>query len=79
MNNKYNLTQICKLLEKIFNAGFNNEKDILSIKLDDLPKISDLTSLEINIIKELKKANKNKKVIAFLNGNKREGGKNEEI
>lgn len=33
--NKYNLSQITKVLEKIFKAGFKTEKDILNIKLDE--------------------------------------------
>ena len=30
-----NLNQITKVLEKIFKAGFNTEKDILAKQLDD--------------------------------------------
>ncbi len=67
---EYNLNNICKLLDKLFNAGFNSEKAILMISLDDLTKITDITSLEITIILDLKKAIKNKKMIDFLNGNK---------
>ena len=29
--NKYNLSQITKVLEKIFKAGFKTEKDILMV------------------------------------------------
>lgn len=68
MKNKYNLSNITKTLENLFNAGFNTEKSILSIKLEDLEKIKDITSLEITIIIDLKKAIKNKKMIAFLSG-----------
>ena len=54
------------LLEKIFKAGFIDEKSILSIQLEDLEKISDISSLDITIIIELKKAIKNRKLITFL-------------
>ena len=63
-----NLNQITKLLEKVFKAGFTTEKDILNIQLDDLVKINDITGNEIMIIIELKKAIRNKRIIAFLNG-----------
>ena len=71
--------QITKVLEKVFKAGFKTEKDILSIQLDDLVKISDISGPEIMIIIELKKAIKNRNLIAFLSGvnEKKEGKINE--
>ena len=68
---KYNFNNITKLLDKIFKAGFNTEKDILSIELKDLSKLPDLTSTDIIILLDLKQAIKNKKIIAFLNGKER--------
>ena len=35
MDNKYNLNQITKALEKLFEAGFNSDKKILAMKLED--------------------------------------------
>ena len=69
MKEKYNLNQITKTLDKLFKARFVDEKSILAIKLDDLEKIQDVTSVEITIIIELKRAIKNKKIIAFLSCN----------
>lgn len=66
MKGKYNLSQITKTLDKLFTAGFVDEKSILSIQLDDLEKIQDISSIEITIIIDLKRAIKNKKIIAFL-------------
>ena len=63
---KYNLTNITKLLERIFNVGFTDEKSILAIQLEDLEKIPDITPMDIKIILDLKKAIKSKKMIAFL-------------
>jgi len=63
-----NLNQITKVLEKIFRAGFTTEKDILAIQLDDLVRVPDINGNEIMIIIELKKAIKNRKLIAFLSG-----------
>ena len=63
---KYNFNQVTKLLEKIFKAGFTDEKSILAIQLEDLGKIPDISSSDITIIIELKKAIKTKRIIAFL-------------
>ena len=77
--NKYNLSQITKVLEKIFKAGFKNEKDILNIKLDDLTRIQDVNCNEIIILLDLKKAIKNRQIIAFLsNSEETKGGKENE-
>lgn len=63
---KYNFNQVTKLLEKLFKAGYTDEKNILAIQLDDLEKIPDISSTDITIIIELKKAIKTRKIIAFL-------------
>ena len=77
--NKYNLSQITKVLEKIFKAGFKTEKDILNIKLDDLTRILDVNGNEIIILLDLKKAIKNRQIIAFLsNSDETKGGKENE-
>ena len=77
--NKYNLSQITKVLEKIFKAGFKTEKDILNIKLDDLTRIQDINGNEIIILLDLKKAIKNRQIIAFLSNSKEtKGGKENE-
>ncbi len=77
--NKYNLSQITKVLEKIFKAGFKTEKDILNIKLDDLTRIQDINGKEKIILLDLKKAIKNRQIIAFLsNSDETKGGKENE-
>lgn len=77
--NKYNLSQITKVLEKIFKAGFKTEKDILNIKLDDLTRIQDINGNEIIILLDLKKAIKSRQIIAFLsNSDETKGGKENE-
>ena len=65
---KYNINQIAKTLDKIFTEGFNTEKKILSMMMEDLQRVPDLTSIEMNIIIDLKKAIKSKQIIAFLSG-----------
>lgn len=73
METKYNLSQIIKSLEKLFEAGFNTDKKILALKLEDLLKIPNLQNNEPMIIIEFKSAVKNKKIIEFLSGYKEKG------
>lgn len=72
MNDKNNLMQITRTLEKLFKAGFNTEKKILAMKMEDLEKIDNLQSNEALVIIEFKKAVKNKEIITFLSGFKEE-------
>lgn len=65
---KYNISQKAKTLEKLFNAGFNTEKKILSMKMEDLLQIKDITSVEMYIIIQYKEAIKTKSITAFLSG-----------
>lgn len=66
--NKYNMNQISKTLEKLFKAGFDTEKKITAIQIEDLQKIQEITSVEMNIIIDFKKAIKSKKIVAFFSG-----------
>ena len=49
------MNQISKTLDKLFSAGFNTEKKITSMQMEDLLKIQDITSAEMNIIIEFNK------------------------
>ena len=73
MDNKYNIGQITKTLEKLFNAGFNTDKKILAMKLEDLEKLNNLTSSEMMIIIDFKRAIRNRQIISFLSGYKEKG------
>ncbi len=73
METKYNYSQITKTLEKLFEAGFNTDKKILALRLEDLIKIPNLQNNETMIIIEFKNAVKNKKIIEFLSGYKEKG------
>lgn len=66
MERRYNLMQITKTLEKIFKAGFTDDKSILAIKLEDIVRMEDMSSTDLNILMDLKSAIKEKKVIKFL-------------
>lgn len=73
METKYNFSQITKTLEKLFVAGFNTEKKILAMKMEDLEKIPNLGANETLVIIDFKRAIKNRNVIAFLSGYKEKG------
>ena len=63
---KYTLPQLTKTFDKLFSAGFKDEKSILSLKLEDLEKIQDFSMVDVNIIINLKKAIKTKQMLKFL-------------
>ena len=65
---KYNVITIAKTLDKLFGIGFNNDKSILAMTMEDLQKLPELTPADMNIIIELKKAVKTKQIIRFLSG-----------
>lgn len=64
-----NLNSKMRTLEKLFKVGFNTDEKIKNMKIDDIFKINELTSIDIQNIKDLIEAIKTKKVIAFFSGN----------
>lgn len=63
-----NVTQIAKSIEKLFNAGFDDDKLILAMQLEDVQKIEGITIQDINIIIKFKKAIRTKQIVKFLTG-----------
>lgn len=59
-----------KVLNKIFEAGFNNEKEILAMTMDDILAIPGISIADITLINDLQKSIKVNKVISFLNSSK---------
>ncbi len=57
-----------KVLNKIFEAGFTEEKAIASMTMDDILSMQGITVAEIGIINDLQKSIKANKVITFLGG-----------
>ena len=57
-----------KVINKIFEAGITEEKDISAMTLDEILEIQGITVAEIGIINDLQKAIKSNKVITFLGG-----------
>ncbi len=57
-----------KVLNKIFEAGFTDEKAISAMTMDDILSIQGITVADITIINDLQKSIKANKVISFLGG-----------
>ena len=61
-----------KVLNKILDAGFTDEKAIAAMTMDDILAIQGITIADIGIINELQKSIKANKVISFLGGDANE-------
>ena len=57
-----------KVLNKVLDAGFTDEKAIAAMSIDDILKMPGVTVADIGIINELQKSIKANKVISFLGG-----------
>ncbi len=57
-----------KVLNKIFEAGFTDEKAISAMTMDDILSMQGITVVDITIINDLQKSIKANKVISFLGG-----------
>ena len=55
-------------LNKVFEAGFTDEKAISSMTMDDILSMQGITVADITLINELQKGIKANKVISFLGG-----------
>ena len=66
--NKFNTLVIAKTLDKLFSKGFNTEKTILAMTMEDLGKLPDVSANDMAIIIDLKRAIKSKQIISFLSG-----------
>lgn len=57
-----------KVLNKVLEAGFTDEKAISAMTMDDILSMQGITVAEIAIINDLQKSIKASKVISFLGG-----------
>lgn len=57
-----------RVLNKLFDGGFNSEAAILAMSLEEMLAIPGITVPEIGLINALQKSIKDKKVLAFLGG-----------
>lgn len=56
-----------RVLEKLSQAGYGNEKDILTMQIEDLLNIPRLTVREVKIIIDFRKAIREKRLVECLN------------
>ena len=61
-----------KVLNKILDAGFTDEKAIAAMTMDDILAIQGITIADIGIINELQKSIKANKVISLFSGEMKE-------
>lgn len=57
-----------KVLGKVLDAGFTDEKTISAMTMDDILSMQGITVTDIVLINELQKSIKANKVITFLGG-----------
>ena len=57
-----------RVLNKILEAGFTDEKAIAAMTMDDIRSVQGITVADITLINELQKGIKANKVISFLGG-----------
>lgn len=61
------LNQKFRAIDKLFEAGYTDEKSILNMKMEDLLKFN---PIDVNLIIRFKQAIKEKNIVAFLSDNK---------
>ena len=61
-----------KVLNKILDAGFPDEKAIAAMTMDDILAMQGITVADISLINDLQKSIKANKVISFLGGDANE-------
>lgn len=57
-----------KVLNKMLEAGFPDEKAIAAMTMDDILSLPGVTVADIALVNELQKSIKSNKVISFLGG-----------
>ena len=60
--------KVVKVLNKVLDAGFTDEKAIAAMTMDDILTMQGLTVADITLINDLQKSVKANKVISFLGG-----------
>ena len=61
-------TKAVRTLNKLLDAGYDTEKSILSMSMEDMLRMPGITVTELAVINELQKHVKSNKVITFLGG-----------
>ncbi len=70
---KDNISKIrIKVLEKLFENGYDNEEKISKMKIETLLKNINFNRTDLEVAVAIKEAILNKKIVAFLSGRKEE-------
>lgn len=57
-----------RMFNRLFAVGFEDEKSILAMSMDDILALDGITVSDISLINDLQKAIQSHKIIAFLSG-----------
>lgn len=60
--------KVIKVLNRIFEAGFTDEKSVSAITMDDILSLQGVSVADIAVINELQKSIKSGKVLSYLSG-----------
>lgn len=66
MKDKFTFPQKVKVLNKLFDAGFNTEKKLQQLDMEGILKISNITIPDMTVILELQKQTKANKLFSYL-------------
>lgn len=68
MNDKITFQQKVKVVNKLFDNGYNTEKKLQQLDMEQTLKIAGITISDMTIIMELQKASTSKKLFSYLGG-----------
>lgn len=71
--------KVIKALGKLIEQGFDTEKAISTMTLDDMLLLPGINIAELALFNEIQKAVRANQIITFIAGYEKEGGKNGEI
>lgn len=63
-----------RTLSKLMESGYDSEKTVLNMTMDDILSLPGITVAEIGMINEIQKAVKAGRIISFLGGENRDKG-----
>lgn len=68
MNNEKLFKEKLKVFEKILTTGYNTDKKILDMKIEDIILLSNFTRSDLNIAVGIKQSLMNKSLVSYLCG-----------
>ncbi len=68
MKDKLTFSQKVKVLNKLFDAGYNTEKKLQQLDMEGILKIANITIPDMTVILELQKQTKANKLFSYLGG-----------